>query len=85
MLRPRKDKPSGNSFPKFVRMFSLLMTLLYVALGLFIIFADARQLNLDLPQNIKLILGGIMILYGAVRFVRVYKRSSQTDNNRYDD
>lgn len=85
MLRPKREKPTNSFLSKFVRVFGLLMTLLYVALGLFIMFADSAQMNMTLPQNVKYILGGIMILYGIVRFVRVYKSTSRTKNDRYED
>lgn len=81
MLRPRKEEPSVTFYSKFVHYFSLLMTLIYVALGLFMIFADAEQYNLSISQNTKLVLGGTFILYGIVRFVRVLQSKSKTRND----
>ncbi|ARS36655.1 hypothetical protein [Pontibacter actiniarum] len=85
MLRPRKDdeKPAPTLFSKFARIFGLFMTLFYVALGLFIMFAGER-LRLDIADSVKYMLGGVLILYGIVRFVRVYS-STRSKNNRYED
>ncbi|RIJ37296.1 hypothetical protein D1627_09145 [Pontibacter oryzae] len=85
MLRPRKkdEKPIPTLFNKFARIFGLLMTLIYVGLGLFIIFAGER-LRLDISDSIKYMLGGILILYGVVRFVRVYN-SIRSNKDRYED
>ncbi len=76
MQNPRREK-QAPFLRKFVYYFSMLMTLIYVGLGIFIIFADEEQMNLDIPQNIKYLLGGILILYGVVRFVRAYKQKSK--------
>lgn len=63
----------------------MLMTALYVGGGIFLIFADAETTNLSIPQNTRYILGGILILYGIVRFVRVYQANSRNDRNRYEE
>lgn len=84
MLRPQRQKPT-NSFAKFVRIFGLLMTTLYIGLGLFIIFADKQMLNLNIPENYRVILGGILILYGIVRFIRVYQTNSKRNRDRHEE
>ncbi|MCC9136407.1 hypothetical protein ACFSKU_06105 [Pontibacter silvestris] len=84
MLRPNKEKPSESSFHKFVKVFSMLMTLVYVALGIFIMFAENETLNISIPKTYKLVLGGILILYGAVRFVRAYKTNSNQKNDEHE-
>lgn len=68
---------------KFVRIFSLLMTLLYVGLGIFLIAIDKDRLNLNISDEVRLVLGGVLILYGAVRFIRVYQVSKKS--RRYRD
>ncbi|GAB3823075.1 hypothetical protein [Pontibacter rugosus] len=84
MLRPGKeDKPASTTYSKFARIFAMLMTLIYVGLGIFIMFA-ADSLQIDLPDAMKYMLGGILILYGVVRFVRVYN-SNRPNKNRYED
>ncbi|MBB6612924.1 hypothetical protein H7F15_17925 [Pontibacter sp. Tf4] len=85
MLRPQKEKPNTTSFAKFVRIFTLLMTLLYMLAGLFIIFADEQMMNIGMAQNTRYMLGGILILYSLVRFVRAYKANTDKDRNRYEE
>jgi hypothetical protein len=87
MLRPRREKerPSNTFFTKFVFYFGLLMTSIYVMLGLFLIFADKDQLNLAIPDNIKVILGGVLILYGIIRFVRVWQTNSKKKRRKHDE
>ncbi|WP_299825748.1 hypothetical protein [uncultured Pontibacter sp.] len=70
---------------KFVRIFGLLMTLLYVGLGIFLIAIDKDQLNLNISDEVRLVLGGILILYGAARFIRVYQLSKKSRNNRDEE
>lgn len=80
MLRPKKENQTSNPVQKFVRIFTLLMTLLYVALGLFLMFIDNDSLSLNLSKEVKLVLGGILILYGVVRFVRVYQLNKRSQD-----
>jgi hypothetical protein len=84
MLRPRREdeKPSVTFFNKFARYFGMLMTLVYVALGLFIIFMDAEQYNMDISQATRTIFGGTLILYGIVRFIRAYQVTSKSKRDR---
>ncbi|PRY07813.1 hypothetical protein CLV24_1223 [Pontibacter ummariensis] len=80
----REDKSTGKMLRKFGRIFALLMTLIYVALGLFLIFAgDSLRLNID--DSFRYLLGGIMILYGTVRFVRVYQSNSSFRKKKDDE
>lgn len=85
MIRPRRDndRPTQSMFAKFARIFGIFMTLLYMAMGIFIMFA-ADSFNLDMPDSMKYALGGILILYGIVRFVRVYN-STRSNKNRYEE
>ncbi|MFT2009192.1 hypothetical protein ACMA1I_10995 [Pontibacter sp. 13R65] len=85
MLQPRKERPQSSMFQKVVFYFTLVMTLIYIGAGLFLIFADTRKFNLDLPENMKFILGGALILYGIVRFVRVYQKSSQRRHDKFNN
>jgi predicted membrane channel-forming protein YqfA (hemolysin III family) len=87
MLRPKRDeeKPSVNFFNKFARYFGMLMTLVYVALGLFIMFMDDELYNLDMSQTARMLFGGTLILYGVVRFVRAYQINNKSKRNRYND
>ena len=87
MLRPdrEREKPTVAFFNKFARYFGMLMTLIYVALGLFIIFMDEQTYNLDMPETARIMFGGTLILYGIVRFVRAYQVNSRAKRNRHND
>lgn len=86
MQKPKRDdkKPTVSFYNKFARIFGLLMTLVYVALGLFIMFAG-DNLNLSVGEEVRYFLGGILILYGIVRFVRVYQSTTRNRNKRHED
>ena len=84
MQRRREDNSSVRFFNKFGRWFAMLMTLMYVGLGLFILLADANKLNLAIPATVKTILGSILILYGILRFVRVYQSGSKRKRKNED-
>jgi len=62
---------------KALRYFALFMCLLYPALGLFIMFSDNTQFAL--PASYKIILGIMLIAYGALRFYRAYKKNSSAE------
>ncbi len=85
MQRRKDDNSSVKFFNKFARWFAMLMTLLYVCLGLFILLADQQKLNLNIPSTVKTILGGVLILYGVLRFVRAYQSGSKRDDRKYED
>jgi len=87
MQRPNRDRdrPTVTFFNKFARYFGMLMTLVYVALGLFFILMDERQYNLDMSETARYTFGGILIVYGIVRFIRAYQVNSRSNRNRYDD
>jgi len=87
MLRPKgqKENPQLTFFTKFTRIFMMLMTLVYIALGILIIFAP-EAMRLSFSNEIRYALGGILILYGVVRFVRAYQRNKRnTEDNGYED
>ena len=84
MLRPERPKPRTGGFAKFVRIFGLLMTTLYIVLGVFLIFIDEQTMNLNMSQEFRYILGGVMILYGIIRFIKVYQTNTK-DKRRYEE
>lgn len=87
MLRPNRDRerPTVTFFNKFARYFGMLMTLIYVALGLFLMFMDGEKYNLAMSDSARMIFGGTLILYGIVRFVRAYQINSKSNRNRDND
>ena len=85
MIRPQREKPGANFFSKFVKIFGLLMTVLYIGLGLFIMFVDAETMNLNMSKDFKYILGGVLILYGIIRFMKVYQTITKKERRRYEE
>lgn len=73
---PSYSNRSPQSGPgKYLKYFTLFMCLIYPLLGLFIMYSGSTQIAL--PQNYKTILGVMLILYGALRFYRAYKKYFQ--------
>ena len=55
-----------------MRYFFLFMTLTYIGLGIYFWLAPLTALNLSLSN--RRILGGILVFYGIIRFVRTYQQ-----------
>ncbi|HSI90345.1 MAG TPA: hypothetical protein VK927_04470 [Adhaeribacter sp.] len=79
---PRRQPEKETGYQKFVKIFTLLMSLVYPALGIFIFFSSQEQVNLD--PTIKKILGVILVIYGGLRFYRTYQRHQQQKNRLRD-
>ncbi len=77
-MREPLEKTPETTLQKFLKYFSLFMTLVYPALGLYLMLSSPEQLALQ-PQ-IKLILGVVLILYGIFRFYRTYIRYFKDKN-----
>jgi hypothetical protein len=67
MFDPKHHESKAN---KYLRYFSLLMTLVYPALGIYLIISSPEQIHLD--PTMKKILGGVLVVYGIYRFYRAY-------------
>jgi hypothetical protein len=72
-----------------VRLFDLLRAIAYLALGGWMIYTANRPMAasalLPLSHQVRLILGGLLVLYGIVRLVRALPfqfRKSRTDDFR---
>lgn len=61
------------------------MTVLYIVLGVFIIFVDAETMNLNMSKDFKIVLGGVLILYGVIRFIKVYQGITKKESRRYEE
>ena len=62
-----------------VRYFSLFMSLAYISLGIFLLFASPEAFSLS--PTVQRILGGVFILYGIIRFVRTYQQHFKKSND----
>jgi cadmium resistance protein CadD (predicted permease) len=71
MMREPNQRPETQA-QKFLKFFNLFMTLVYPALGLYILLSSPDQIALD--KTTKIILGIILICYGIFRFMRTYNR-----------
>jgi len=83
MFQPRdpRHEPQG-AFAKFTKYFSLVMTLVYPAIGVFIFFSSDEQVRLD--PTVKKILGAVLVIYGVIRAVRVYQQHFKAQNRFRD-
>ena len=81
MFQPnREPRPTENVYTRFVKFFSLAMSLLYPALGLFLIFSSPERMRLD--PKLKIGLGVVLIIYGVLRFVRTFQTHFKNRNRR---
>ena len=72
-FRPEPKPQPENAFTKFLKYFTLLMSLIYPALGLYLLFADDDRVN-QLDPKIRIGLGIVLVIYGIYRFTRSYKQ-----------
>jgi hypothetical protein len=64
--------PPETQAQKFLKYFSLFMTMVYPAFGIYLLLSSPEQIALD--SSTKIILGIMLILYGIFRFYRTYQR-----------
>lgn len=79
----KSEKRTRKTFRGFAKFFSIGMGLIYFGFGFFIIFSNPAQLGLD--RTFKIILGGILILYGFLRFFRAYQQHTKDKQSRYEE
>jgi len=73
---------SRSTHRGLVRYFLLIMTLVYIALGIYLWLAPPVALNLSLIN--RRILGGIFVFYGILRFVRTYQQHFRNIKSQHD-
>lgn len=76
-FRPEPKPQPENNFTRFLKYFTLLMALLYPALGLFLLFSDSERVRM-LDPKIRIGLGIVLIGYGIYRFMRTYNQYFKT-------
>ncbi|RSK30138.1 hypothetical protein [Hymenobacter metallilatus] len=78
--RPTTNERLGQrSQPTLVRYFTLIMSVLYAGIGVFLWFAPAGTFNL--PELPRRLLAVVFVFYGIVRFVRTYQQHFKKDRN----
>jgi hypothetical protein len=84
MFEPRNQHNQPEStYAKIVKYFSLVMTLIYPAIGVFLFFSRPDQVRLD--ETTKKILGAVLVIYGIIRMVRVYQEHFKNKNRRHNE
>ncbi|GGG46399.1 hypothetical protein [Hymenobacter glacieicola] len=70
---PTTEERIGNHKQQsWVRYFTLLMSVVYTVLGLYLWFAPTGALTLgDTPRRL---LAAVFVFYGIIRFVRTYQQ-----------
>lgn len=73
--RPTTEERLDRTGSKtLLRYFLLLMTIIYIGLGICLWVAP---IALNLTPTVRRILGGVFVLYGIIRFVRIYREHFQ--------
>ena len=71
-MREQFEQKPQTTAQKALKYFSLLMTLAYPVLGLYLLLSSPAQIALD--PKAKIGVGIMLILYGLYRFYRTYQR-----------
>ena len=82
-FRPEPKPQPENNFTKFIRYFTLVMALLYPALGVFLLVSESDRVR-SLDPKIRIGLGIVLIGYGIYRFLRSYNQYFKTPKRRDD-
>ena len=77
MVTGRKSRYETQKSPiqRFLFVLGIVFFLLYFVLGFMLIFTDRIPLNIT--ANGRIILGVLVIVYGAFRFVRLLQNNKQ--------
>lgn len=76
----RKSDAFVNKLNLFI---GITMVLVYIAAGLLVLFAKFIQLRLQ--DNYRIILGVAILVYGAYRLLRVYKKYNEQKESQEDE
>ena len=63
---------------RFLLVITLLNFIAFLSLGLMLLFWD--KLNLNLPNNLQIIAGCVILLFGFFRFITQVKRLNNIEN-----
>ncbi|MCU7504501.1 MAG: hypothetical protein HF314_15580 [Ignavibacteria bacterium] len=74
----------SNAFVNKLNLFTgITMVLVYIAAGLLVLFAKFIQLRLQ--ENYRIILGVAILVYGAYRLLRVYRKYNEQKESQEDE
>ena len=77
------ESKSMNMLDAFVKYLGAFMALIYVAAGLFLLLQSDKFAG-TLPPHYFLVLGGMLVVYGAFRGYRVYKKYFEPQHENDD-
>ena len=77
-----EERLSQTASGKLLRYFLVFMTLIYMGLGVALWVLPPHVLNL--PMTTRRILGGIFVIYGIIRFVRIYRQHFQSSSSSHE-
>ncbi|RNI30217.1 hypothetical protein EFA69_12015 [Rufibacter immobilis] len=66
-----------------MKYMSILMVLLYFGFGLYVLLSSPKQI--PFPKEYKIILGGLLLFYGFIRFVRAYQQYFKKPRRNEED
>lgn len=74
MRPPRRtsERRPQTTYDNVIKYTSLVMVAIYLGVGLYVLLSSPEQMALS--QQVKMIVGGMLIVYAFIRFVRVYQR-----------
>lgn len=84
---PTTEERLGKSPQRLVRYFVIVMALVYVGLGIWLLWSASKPTAggiIELGPTARRVLGVVFILYGLLRFGRGYQahfRNSSSDTN----
>ncbi|WP_051359694.1 hypothetical protein [Adhaeribacter aquaticus] len=81
-MRADSNGPKNN-FQSILKYFSLVMALVYPAIGVYLFFSTPEQIAL--PAKTKMAIGAVLFLYGIFRFIRTYKRHAEQKDETFKD
>ena len=85
---PTTEERLGKSPQRLVRYFVLLMSLVYLGLGIWLLYTANKPVNEgleQLPPTARRILGGVLVLYGLIRFLRAAQEYFRQKNSSTDE
>ena len=80
--RPTTEERLNQTAPKMLlRYFLLFMTIVYMGLGVCLWVAP---ITFNLTMGTRRILGGVFVVYGIIRFVRIYREHFQNSSSKHE-
>lgn len=85
---PTTEERLGKSPQRLVRYFVLVMALVYVGLGIWLLYSSAGPAGdgfVQMGPTARRVLGGVLVGYGLLRFVRSYLANFRKKSTAHDE